>query len=153
MSAADRIIPVASLTDAQDRMRRRTVAWMDSAVVTPFYEESEQGRFRLRRFGVTAVDVVELEPDVVDLVGRYYSTESRVAFHVGDAYTHRFPPGTTCDVAWHDIWDNISSDNDFATLHRRYGRRVRWQGSWCRDEALEADRRWRRENAHWIGRS
>lgn len=99
---------------------------------------------------VEHVDVVELSQDVLALVGGVFVADPRVHLHHGDAYTFRFPPRTRWDVAWHDIWDSISTDNDFAALHRRYGGRVGWQGSWCREQAEAADRRWRRENSWWL---
>ena len=44
------------------------------------------------------------------------------------------PRDTRYDVVWHDIWDNICADNlpEMHRLHRRYGRRCDWQGSWAR---------------------
>jgi hypothetical protein len=46
-------------------------------------------------------------------------------------------------VAWHDVWANICEDNLplMARLHRRYGRRVNWQGSWSKEVVLAARRR------------
>lgn len=80
------------------------------------------------------VDVVEISGDLVDLVGPYFD-DPRVHVHVGDALTYRFPRGTRWDVAWHDIWDNISRDNqqDMTLLSRRYGGRVGWQDCWARE--------------------
>jgi len=109
-------------------------------------------RLALASESVERVDVVEFSADVIRLVGPTLDPE-RVVIHEGDAYSFRFPPGTRWDVAWHDIWDDISIDNDFATLHRRYGGRVRYQRSWCRDQAIEGDRRWHRENAWWLNRA
>lgn len=70
--------------------------------------------------------------------------------HQDNAYTIKWPPNTRWDVAWHDIWNDISTGNDFTRLHRRYGGRVRWQASWGRDNARVADKLWRRENAWWL---
>lgn len=81
---------------------------------------------------VTAVDVVELAPEVLQLVAPSF-TDPRVRFHQGDAYTFRFPAGSRWDVAWHDVWDTICADNRYSTLRRRYGRRVGWQGCWAED--------------------
>jgi len=91
--------------------------------------------------GVARIDVVELDADVIKLVGRHYvdkATKSGVQLNIyrGDARTYRFPPGASWDAVWHDIWDTICPDNlkTMGTLHRRYERRCKWQGSWARPE-------------------
>lgn len=90
---------------------------------------------------VEHVDLVEVDPDVVALYG---PMDPRVAVHVADARTLAWPPGTRWDVAWHDIWDELTEDNDYGTLNRRFGRRVTWQGAWgqafVRAMARRADR-------------
>ena len=96
---------------------------------------------------VERVDVVEIDPDVVALVGPHYAADPRVTIHEADAYTIKWPTGTRWDVAWHDLWEGISEDNlpGMGRLHRRYGGRVGWQGSWCKERIL-ANRR--RDRAH-----
>ena len=91
--------------------------------------------------GVDTIDVVERDADIIALVGDYYRDRAAEAgtllnIHRGDALTFRFPAGQRWDLAWHDIWTYISEDNlpEMATLHRRYGSRVGWQGSWARPE-------------------
>lgn len=95
---------------------------------------------------VRHVDVVEIDPDVIALVGPHYEAMAEaagktVAIHEADAYTIQWPSGTTWDCAWHDIWRDLCTDNlpQMAKLHRRYGRRVQWQGSWGH-ELLERHR-------------
>lgn len=94
------------------------------------------------------VDVVEIDARVAELVGGWFETEypGRVTIHVDDAYTIKWPTGTEWDVAWHDIWPSLCTDNlvGMGKLHRRYGRRVRWQGSWGK-ELLQARRRRERD--------
>jgi hypothetical protein len=85
---------------------------------------------------VEHVDVVEIDPELIKLVGPYFADEPRVTVHQGDAFTFRFPPGTRWDVAWHDVWDDICGDNlaSMARLARRYGGRVGWQGCWAKEQ-------------------
>jgi len=84
---------------------------------------------------VTSVTVIEIDPDVIALVGPTYMQDPRVRIIEADALTYKPPRRTVYDVVWHDIWDDITSDNlpTMHKLHRKYGRRARWQGSWCRD--------------------
>ena len=96
---------------------------------------------------VEHVDVVEFSEDVISLTAPLFESDRRLVIHHGDAYTYKFPAGTRWDVAWHDIWDEISIENDFETLHRRYGHRVVWQSSWARQAAIEADKAFDREIA------
>ena len=83
------------------------------------------------------VTVVEVNQDVIDLVGPHYSALYG-AHHVeivhGDALTYQPPKKVRYGAVWHDIWANICPDNlpEMHKLHRRYGRRSDWQGSWSR---------------------
>jgi hypothetical protein len=88
---------------------------------------------------VQQIDVVEIDPEVIALVGPHYEATAAtagktLAIHQGDAYAIQWPAGTQWDCAWHDVWPDLCTDNlpQMATLHRRYGRRVKWQGSWGR---------------------
>jgi hypothetical protein len=98
---------------------------------------------------VDHVDVVERDGRVINSIGAWYRSEygDRVTIHHGDALTIPWPRGSRWNVVWHDIWPTIASDNlaEMETLHRRYGNRARWQGSWCQREC-----RWmRRKEAEW----
>lgn len=93
---------------------------------------------------VEHVDVVELAPDVIALCGPAFDRYgARVTIHEGDALAYKWPPGTRWTVVWHDIWPTICEDNlpQMATLHRKFGRRCDWQGSWCHDLLLSERRR------------
>ncbi len=82
------------------------------------------------------VTVVEINKDVIDLVGPTLSAVygDRINIVHADALEHRPPKNEKYTVVWHDIWSSICSDNltDMHKLHRKYGRRSEWQGSWCR---------------------
>jgi hypothetical protein len=101
---------------------------------------------------VTHVTVVEKNPDVIALVGDHYAkmaVDNGVTLMIveADALTWQPPKGSRYDVVWHDIWPSICEDNlpEMATLHRRYGRRAGWQGSWAHAECL----RQRRSDRWW----
>ncbi len=97
------------------------------------------------RNGVEHVTVVDLSPDVIWLVGSSLIEEfgDRVTIIEDNALTWKPPKGIRYGVVWHDIWDNICADNleDMKKLHRRFGRRAEWQGSWCRDMCEDYRRR------------
>lgn len=87
---------------------------------------------------VTHATVIEISPDVIELVGPHYQQRfgDRVSIIADDAFTYK-PNGQRFGAVWHDIWDNICSDNlpQMHKLHRKYGRKTDWQGSWCRERA------------------
>ena len=88
----------------------------------------------LARPEVVRATVVEADPDVVALVGPHYAGDPRVEIVRADAYEYRPPKGVRYGAVWHDIWDTITSENlpGMTRLHRKYGRRAEWQGSWAR---------------------
>lgn len=98
----------------------------------------------LERPEVDRVTVIEISPDVIALVGPHYKERfgDRLEIVEADAFAWKPPRGVRYSVVWHDIWDNICSDNlpQMHKLHRKYGRRADWQGSWCRRECEEQRR-------------
>jgi hypothetical protein len=67
------------------------------------------------------------------------------------ALDYKPPKGVTYGAVWHDIWDAICVDNldEMKKLHRKYGRRADWQGSWCRYEC-EAQERRDKKHYSWL---
>lgn len=113
-------------------------------------------KFALEQEHVTSIDVVEHDKRIIELVGPTYTSDGRVTIHEGDAYDVRWPPRRRWDVAWHDIWRDIDLDNltGMSKLHRKYGTRVRWQGSWAKDLLLRMRRQERAEERRleeWYG--
>lgn len=92
---------------------------------------------------VQHITVIEISKDVRRLVGQHYlhqnalhlKTNKELQIIVADAMTWRPKSGERFDVVWHDIWNNICADNlpEMIKLHRAYGRRCNWQGSWGRE--------------------
>lgn len=146
-------------------MKTKSTLWMSDTNAEardhrqPYYKAKELGAKRVLINGlglgcilnailsldtVEHVDVVEFDPRVIKLVAPTYANDPRVNIIEADAYVQakNWPVGTHWDVAWHDIWPNINEDNlpEMARLHRSYGRRVTWQGSWAKD-ILESERR------------
>lgn len=105
---------------------------------------------------VTTVTVIELEPDVIALVGPTLRERwgDRLEIVQADALTWRPPRGVRYSVVWHDIWLNICGDNQesMTTLKRRYARRADWQRCWREDSVKMLNRAWReerRQRAFW----
>ena len=98
---------------------------------------------------VTDVTVIEIAPEVIQLVAPTYQHDPRLTIINDDAYTWQPPKGKRYNMVWHDIWPDLSLDNlpEMAKLHRKYGRRCDWQGSWgkeilLRERGRRGMRRW-----------
>jgi len=104
----------------------------------------------LKKTEVNSVVVVEKEADVINLVGSHFTHPMLTIIHA-NALEYKPPKNTRYDVVWHDIWDNICTDNleTMATLHRKYGRRCGWQSSWKRDYLKFRKRIEEREDRKW----
>jgi hypothetical protein len=85
----------------------------------------------LAKPGVRHVTVLDIDQDVIDLIGPYYAGP-RCDIIRGDALTHEWPKGQRWDCVWHDIWPTLCTDDlrEHARLRRRFGGRCGWQGSW-----------------------
>ena len=83
---------------------------------------------------VERVDVVEIDPNVIQLVAPHYVQDPRVRVIHGDALTMTWPRGTRWTVAWHDIWEDIDGSDEqleeMTRLRRMYGHMVDWQDVW-----------------------
>lgn len=81
---------------------------------------------------VSHIDVVEIDPDIVRIVGAEFAGEPRVSLHNDDALTIPWPPSTRWDFAWHDIVG--TEDKHIQVLHaglfRAYDGKVTKQGAW-----------------------
>lgn len=95
----------------------------------------------LQRPEVEAVTVVEIDRDVIGLVAPHLN-DRRIEIIHASAFDYEPPKGIRYGAVWHDIWDEICADNlpEMHRLHRKYGRRSDWQGSWAR-ELCERGRR------------
>ena len=89
---------------------------------------------------VDRVTVVELAAEVIELVGPWLQAQATahgtpLCIVHDDALTWTPTRGARWDMVWHDIWPTICYDHleDMKRLHRRFGRRASWQGSWARD--------------------
>lgn len=84
---------------------------------------------------IEKIVVVEISEDVIKLVAPTYTVDPRVLVIHADALRWRPDRGARFEVVWHDIWPTICSDNleEMKLLHRSYGRRCAWQGSWARE--------------------
>ena len=91
---------------------------------------------------VGEIDIVERSQDVIDLVEPYWRNACelrgvQLRVFQGDAYTKTWPKLTSWDLAWHDIWEDISPDNLplMAKMLDKYEGRCDWQGCWSMNDA------------------
>lgn len=104
---------------------------------------------------VEHVDVVELNADVIALVGPTYQRMAdergiSLVIHEADLFAKRWPPHTRWNVAWFDVWSDVSTDvlPEMARLRRSYGRRTDWNDCWARRDLLRRQRQERR-SCYW----
>lgn len=97
----------------------------------------------LKKPDVTKITVIEISQDVINLSGRLFKYEPRVEIIKADCFEYQPPKGVRYGFVWHDIFDNITSDNleDMKRLHRKYASRCDRQASWCRVECERLKRR------------
>ncbi len=132
----------------QLRYNRQIVMSDTPAEIFDLYEVQQQARGHILLNGlglglalqmvldkpeVLTVTIIEISSDVIALISPSFE-DPRVQIIEADAYKWQPPKKCIYDVVWHDIWSGICFDNlvGMKRLHRRYGRRSRWQGSWCR---------------------
>jgi len=98
---------------------------------------------------VELVHVVEKAEDVLKLVRPTYESDKRVSFIHADALEYK--PTLRYDVVWHDIFDDICADNlpIMHKLHRKYGGKAEWQGSWCRERCEYLLKQQRAHSRFW----
>jgi hypothetical protein len=98
---------------------------------------------------VEHLTVVEISPDVIALVAEHYQKKygDRLTIVQADALEYKPDRQVHFDVVWHDIWPNMCEDNlpQMHKLHRKYGRKCDWQGSWSRSFIEKR----RTANAYW----
>lgn len=85
---------------------------------------------------VSSVTVIEIDQDIIDLVGSKFAADPRVSIINESAFDFQPPRGVRYQAVWHDIWDDICRDNldEMKALHKKYARRTDWQASWGRDQ-------------------
>lgn len=83
---------------------------------------------------VDHIDVVEIDRHIIRVVGHEFVNNRRVAIRHGDALKAKWPPGTTWDAAWHDLWTE-DGNRELHLMHAellgRYARRCPSQGAWA----------------------
>lgn len=90
----------------------------------------------VRKDEVESVRVVEIDRDVIDLVGGRFANDPKVEIVHADAFQYRPARGEVFDYAWHDIWDDFSIENlpSMKKLVARYRKpRSMAQGVWSRE--------------------
>ena len=95
------------------------------------------------------VEVVELDPDLIELVGSQLKSKFNGKLNIiqADALEWKPPKGQQYHIVWHDIWDDLNTENliEHTLLIRRFSRRVDWQGAWVHDWLIRQRREERRQ--------
>jgi len=102
---------------------------------------------------VTKVTIIEMEQDVIDLVSPFLQKQygDKVEIIHKSAFEYIPPTGIRYGMVWHDIWDDICTDNweEYKKLNRKYGRKTEWQGSWAKPELLTRLRQEKNFYSYW----
>ena len=79
---------------------------------------------------VEHVDVVEIDPEIIRVIGPEFYGNPRCSIHCCDA--REFPSTGHWDFAWHDIWtpENVGLQVEHARLMMRFRRNCDAQGAW-----------------------
>lgn len=90
----------------------------------------------LAKPAVEHVTVVEIDSDVIALVAPHYTCDPRVEIVNASAFDYAPPKTARYGAVWHDIWDEICTENltEMTRLKRKYGRKADWQGCWSEPE-------------------
>ena len=91
---------------------------------------------------VNSITVIEISPDVIKLITPHLNKKVNVI--LADAFLWKPPKGIIYGAVWHDIWDDICSDNlpEMTRLRRKYAKRCKWQGCWAYLDCLRVKRCW-----------
>ena len=87
---------------------------------------------------VETVKVIEVNEDVIALVGPRFTDDLRVEIVHADALTYQPKRGEKYNCVWHDIWTAMLEPgtpewSQHLALHRKWRKRLYplgWQGSW-----------------------
>ena len=83
---------------------------------------------------VEHIDVVEIDSEIIRVVGQEFAGNPRVTLHHGDALNFEFPAEIRWDFAWHDIWVDPNEEVGLQRLHGqlmvRFCKQVGRQGAW-----------------------
>lgn len=81
---------------------------------------------------VEHVDVVEIDQDIISIVGAEFAGNPKVSIYHGDAHDFEFPKSTKWDFAWHDIWteQNKGLQVQHMKLIKRFDKMAKHQGAW-----------------------
>jgi len=93
-----------------------------------------------KKENVLHVTVVEKSKEVIEMVWNHYKEKfgDKIEIINADILKWKSDKNVVYDVSWYDIWEDICGDNleEMKKLHRRFAKKTKWQGSWCRDLCL-----------------
>lgn len=91
-----------------------------------------------KKENVTRITVIELNQNVIDLVGPHYKAMlgDKLEIICADILTWKPPKGIRYGAVWFDVWNEICLDNydQIKKLIRRYAKRADWKGAWSYED-------------------
>jgi hypothetical protein len=84
----------------------------------------------LTKSEVRSIDIIEIDKDIIRIIGQEFADNPRIKLHHADALEMELPK--TWDYAWHDLWTD--GDRHLQLLHAdlfcRFQNQCKWQGAW-----------------------
>lgn len=126
------------MEDSAEELRKHLPIWMKARgrVLVSGLGLGCVVRGLLLNEAVRRIDVVEISPTIMEIVGAEFLANPRVRLHQADALKIEWPADVGWDYAWHDIWTHEGNGAPLHKLHldllfRYRGRVTREQGAWA----------------------
>lgn len=135
----DGFIADVVMEDSATELRKHLPIWMEAhgRVLVTGLGLGCVVRGLLAKPEVTSVDVIEIDADIIRMVGPEFARDPRVTIHHGDALAIKIPG--RWDFAWHDIW--TPRNEGLQVLHGQllvnYRKRAGKQGAWAFPRAFK----------------
>ncbi len=128
------------MEDSKQELQRHLPIWMNAKgrVLVTGLGLGCVVRGLLASQNVDHIDVIELDKDILRVIGPEFANNSKVTLIHADALQYEFPAGTKHDCAWHDLWcEGHGLTQMHMTLFSKYWQHIPRQGAWAFPKVLK----------------
>lgn len=137
----DGTIPDVVMDDSPQELKQHLPIWMNAKghILKTGLGLGCVVRGLLTKPAVTKISVIEIDKDIIDIVGKEFSGNDKVKIYHGDALTFDLDLLDAVDYAWHDIWtpENEGLQLEHGRLLLKYREKCAVQGAWKFPRALK----------------